>query len=281
MVELLEIMKRDLELGGYSTKTQDDYLRHVRKFQAHFGRPLTEMCYEEIKCFLHHAITQRKLSCSYVNSAYSALKFLYETTLEREWKIKAVPRVKKEKFLPAILSRSEIQQILNVTRNIKHKAILTATYSAGLRVSEVARLTIDDIDSKNMQIIVKQGKGKKDRYTLLSQKNLELLRQYWRHYQPKHWLFPGKPDDKPISIRNVQQIFYDSLAKAGIKKDVSIHTLRHCFATHLLENGTDIAVIKHLMGHSSLQTTCLYLHLRSMDIMNVKSPFDLPTGPNT
>lgn len=151
-------------------------------------------------------------------------------------------------------------------------------YSAGLRVSEAARLRVSDIDSKNMQIAVRQGKGRKDRYSMLSQANLLLLRQYWKLYRPSYWLFPGKPSDNPIAIRNIQQIFYDSAAKAGITKDVSIHTLRHCFATHLLEQKTDIWTVKQLLGHANIQTTCKYLHLRNMNLLNVKSPLDLLDG---
>ena len=147
-----------------------------------------------------------------------------------------------------------------------------------LQVGEVANLKVVDIDSKNMQILIKQGKGKKDRYCLLSSANLAILRQYWKQYQPGYWLFPGKPSDKPISIRTVQQIFYDAAVLAGIQKDVSIHTLRHCFATHLLEAGTDLLHIQQLLGHTDLRTTCIYLHLRRLDILKVKSPLDLLAG---
>ncbi|ADG82317.1 tyrosine-type recombinase/integrase [Thermincola potens] len=278
MNELLRKMQMNLVIAGFSPKTHDDYLRHVKHFQKHFGKPLEHMGYDEVREFLHHAITQRKLSCSYVNQTYSAIRFFYETVLGWDWNMKQVPRVKREKTLPAVLSIDEVKAIFNVTKNIKHKAILMTTYAAGLRVGEVTRLKISDIDSKNMQILIKLGKGKKARYSLLSPANLSILRQYWRQYRPSYWLFPGKPSDKPISVRTVQQIFYDAKVLAGIQKDVSIHTLRHCFATHLLEAGTDILHIQQLLGHTSIHTTCIYLHLRRMDVLNVKSPLDLLDG---
>ena len=278
MNDLLNKMKMNLELSGFSSKTKDDYLRHLVCFQKHFDKCLEHMGYDEVREFLHHAITIRKLSCSYVNQAYSAIRFFYETILGWNWNMKLVPRIKRQKTLPAILAVDEVKAIFNVTTNLKHKAILMTTYAAGLRVGEVANLRVFDIDSKNMQILIKQGKGKKDRYSLLSPANLSILRQYWKQYQPTYWLFPGKPSNKPISIRTVQQVFYDAKVLAGIQKDVSIHTLRHCFATHLLEAGTDILHIQQLLGHTDLRTTCIYLHLRRLDLLNVKSPLDLLDG---
>ena len=228
MNELLEKMKMNLEIAGFSPKTQNDYMRHVKLFQKHFDKHLEHMGYDEVREFLHHAITKRKLSCSYVNQAYSAVRFFYETILGWNWNMKQVPRVKREKTLPAVLSLNEVKAIFNVTKNIKHRAILMTTYAAGLRVGEVANLKIYDIDSKNMQILIKLGKGKKDRYSLLSPANLSILRQYWKLYHPAYWLFPGNPSDKHISIRTIQQIFYDAKVLAGIQKNVSIHSLfRH------------------------------------------------------
>ena len=250
-------------------------MRHVKRFYSHFDKPLESLGYDEVRQFLHHAITQRKLSCSYVNQAYSAIRFFYETVQGWDWNMKLIPRVKRNRTLPAVLSVDEVKAIFNVTGNLKHKAILMTTYAAGLRVGEVANLKVSDIDSKNRQILIRQGKGKKDRYSLLSPANLSILRQYWMQYRPYYWLFPGKPVDKPISVRTVQQVFVDAKVRAGIQKDVSIHTLRHCFATHLLEAGTDILLIQQLLGHTDLRTTCIYLHLRRLDVLNVKSPLDL------
>jgi len=168
-----------------------------------------------------------------------------------------------------------IKNILNTTTNLKHKAILTTVYSAGLRISEVRSLTIKDIDSNNMQIRVRKAKGKKDRYTLLSQNNLSLLRKYWEKYQPEYWLFPGMPTTKAISARTIQQFFKKYLNKTKITKNATVHTLRHCFATHLLEAGVDIFHIQKLLGHASPKTTARYIHLTRKDIIDVKSPFDM------
>ena len=177
--------------------------------------------------------------------------------------------------MPVILSKTEVKNILNATTNLKHKAILTTVYSAGLRISEVRNLTIKDIDSKNMQIRVRKAKGKKDRYTLLSQNNLSLLRKYWKEYQPEYWLFPGMPTTKAISARTIQQFFKKYLNKTKITKNATVHTLRHCFATHLLEAGVDIFHIQKLLGHASPKTTARYIHLTRKDIIDVKSPFDM------
>lgn len=176
------------------------------------------------------------------------------------------------------LTPQEVFQIINATPNLKHKAILSTVYSAGLRVSEAAHLQISDIHSHNMRILIRQAKGNKDRYTLLAENNLLLLRQYWKEYRPSHWLFPGIPDAKPIAIRSIQEMFKKSRIAAGISKKVSIHTLRHCFATHLLNQGADILQIKELLGHADIQSTSLYLHLTHAQVLGLKSPLDMEDG---
>jgi len=215
---LRENMIRDMQLKGYSPNTQSAYVNHIKKYVEYFNKSPDRLGIEEIKQYLHYLITIKKVSKSYVNSAYSALKFFYETTLNREWNIKEIPRIKKPKKLPVILSVSEVEQIFKETTNLKHKAMLMTIYAAGLRVSEVAKLRISDIDSKNMQIRIRQGKGEKDRYTILSYENLKILRDYLKYYQTKEWLFPGNPPDKPISTRTIQKIFKNAKDKAGIKK---------------------------------------------------------------
>lgn len=277
---LRENMIRDMQLKGYSPNTQSAYVNHIKKYVEYFNKSPDRLGIEEIKQYLHYLIIIKKVSKSYVNSAYSALRFLYETTLKREWNIKEIPRVKKSKKLPVILSVSEVEQIFTETNNLKHKAILMTIYAAGLRVSEVANLRISDIDSKNMQIRIRQGKGEKDRYTILSYENLKILRDYWKYYQTKEWLFPGNPPDRPISTRSIQKIFKNAKDKAGIKKDATVHTLRHCFATHLLESGVDIYHIQHLLGHTNPKTTSIYIHLTRKDVLNIKSPLDLMVGAN-
>lgn len=274
MSKLREQMKYDMDLKGFSEKTKIAYLKHVEYFAKYFKKSPELLGEGEIKAYLHHQLIERKMSRSYNTQAYSALKFLYETTLKREWKAYKIPRCKREKKLPKVLSREEVKRIFNVTKNPKHLAILMTTYSSGLRVSEVVNLKVDDIDGKRLQLFVRGGKGQKDRYTVLSRKNLELLRDYWKLYHPKTWLFPGQDLNEPLCVRSVQKIFEKSVKKAGITKDVSVHTLRHSFATHLLESRVDTFYIQKLLGHSSLKTTAIYIHVGNLDGMNIKSPLD-------
>lgn len=187
---------------------------------------------------------------------------------------KSTTKNQKASKLPSILSRKEIADLFSTITNLKHKAILMTIYGGGIRISEAANLKVSSIDSKNMQIFIKQGKGKKDRYTLLSNQNLQVLREYYKRYRPSIYLFPGRELDKPITTRSIQLIFLEAKEKARIKKDVSVHTLRHCFATHLLEQGTDLCYIQQLMGHSSLGSTMIYLHLRRLDVLKLVSPLD-------
>jgi len=274
MGKLREQMKMDLKLKGYSPKTQVAYLGYMKNFVRYFGRSPAKMDEKEIREYLYHLITGRDLGDSSINSAYSALKFFYETTLCRDWNVAKIPRRKTEKRLPVVLDGSEIKQLLAVTTNLKHRALLMTTYSAGLRVSETAHLKVCDVDSKRMQLRVAQGKGKKDRYALLSPVTLNLLRDYWRQYRPFSWLFPGRSPERPISTRSIQKVFKDAKRKAGIKKPATVHTLRHSFATHLLEAGTDIYRVQKLMGHTTPKTTAIYIHLRRQDLLKVVSPLD-------
>lgn len=274
MTELRQKMKMDMELRGLSAKTIKYYIENVARFAKHFNKSPEFLGEEEIRQYLHYCITEKHLCEGTVNTIYSALKFLYTKTLSKPWNVDKLVRMKEGRKLPVILSQSEVKAIFDATDNLKHKAILMTIYGAGLRVSEVSNLRISDIDSKNMQIVVKQGKGKKDRYTLLSEANLSILRQYWKRYQPKGMLFQGKFPGEPISVRSIQKVFEASRVKAGIKKDASVHTLRHCFATHLLEADTDLCSIQRLMGHTSIETTTRYLHLRRMDLLKIKSPLE-------
>ncbi|MFL0246071.1 tyrosine-type recombinase/integrase [Candidatus Clostridium stratigraminis] len=278
MTKLREQYKRDLEIKGFSPKTQDAYLRHVAVFSKHFGKSPDLLGIEEIKDYLHYVITDRGLSKSYVNQVYSALKFLYEATLGREWKMTQIPRVKKDKKLPQVLSRLEIKKILDSITNLKHRAILTTIYASGLRVGEVVNLKVIDIDSKCMQIKVCLGKGKKDRFTILSEKNLIVLRDYFKYYKPKDWLFPGDDESKHLTERTVERVFEKAKAKAGVLKPGNVHCLRHSFATHLLEDGTDIHYIQALLGHTNIQTTNIYLHVTAARIKKIRSPFDILDG---
>jgi len=274
MGRLHDQMERDLELKNYSPKTRSAYLASVRSFALYFHRSPNELGDQEIREYLHYLLTDKKVSQSAVSQAYSGLKFFYETTLKRDWDGFRIPRVKMRKRLPVVLSQQEVQALFSVIRNLKHRAILMMIYSAGLRLSEVAHLKVSNIDSQRMMIRVEQGKGDKDRYTLLAKRALGILRDYWREYHPKDWLFPGDSKERPISSRSIQKIFGRALSEAGIKKPATVHTLRHSFATHLLEVGTDLYHIQHLLGHKSPKTTTIYLHVSQRDLARVISPID-------
>jgi len=273
-INSLNKMEKMLELKGYSPNTITAYVRYAEKLYLHYQKSFEQITTEEIQNYLHYLTVDKKYSYSYININYNALKFLYKNILSKTWDVNKLPRLKKDKKLPVILSKSEVKNLFSVISNLKHKAILMTIYSAGLRISEAINLKIKDIDSNNMQIRIRQAKGKKDRYTLLSQANLIVLREYWKNYKPDNWLFPGVPTIKPISARTIQRVLKDNALKAGIKKNATVHTLRHCFATHLLEADVNIFHIQKLMGHASLKTTAIYFHLTRKDILNVKSPLD-------
>lgn len=278
MQDIIQAMTMSMELKGFAKSTQRTYLAHIQRYQDFYGKPPACTSYDEVRTFLHHAITVRKLSSQYVNSAYSAIKFYFQSVLYREWNMLYVPRVKKKSSLPTMLTSQEVRQIIDATSNLKHKAILSTIYSAGLRISEAAHLQVSDIHSSNMRIFIRDAKGNKDRYSILSTNNLLLLRQYWKAYRPNHWLFPGIPDTKSIAVRTIQSVFHNALHTADIAKEVSVHTLRHCFATHLLNHGADLLQIKELLGHADIQTTSIYLHLTHAQVLGLKSPLDFPAG---
>lgn len=226
-----------------------------------------------IIAFLRYLVTERKVSSSYQNQSINAIKFYYERVLGGQRKVYYIDRPRREKTLPTVLSEEEIIQILNAVGNLKHKAILMTIYSAGLRISEAVNLKIKDIDSQRMQIRVEQSKGKKDRYTLLAAKTLEILRMYVKEYKPKNWLFEGQNREQ-YSDRSINAILKMAVDKTNIKKHVTVHTLRHSFATHLLENGTDLRYIQNLLGHENPQTTEIYTHVTTKGFSQIKSPMD-------
>jgi len=278
MSELRNKMKMYMELKGYSPITTRYYLTHVSNFCKFYNKSPLLLGEEEICGYLHYCITEKHSTVHSVNSINAALKLFYTKILNKSWNVNRIPRMKERRRLPIALSPQEVKAIFDATDNIKHKAILMTTYSAGLRVSEVCNLKITDIDSKNMQIFIRQGKGKKDRYSLLSKANLQILREYWKKYKPKEFLFSGRYRTDAIKPRSVQRIFEKARKKVGITKNATVHTLRHSFATHLLDAGTDICYIQRLLGHTRISTTTVYLHLRRMDLLNIKSPLDILLG---
>jgi site-specific recombinase XerD len=271
-----EQMQRDMVLRNLSPKTQYLYHHAARGLEEHFNKPPDQLNEDDVKAFLHSIVTDRKLSQSSLKITYSALRFLYETTLGKGWVIDRIPYPKTTRMIPHILSKAEIQRLFDVAATLKQKAMLMVTYSAGLRASETARLKITDIDSTRMLIRVDQGKGNKDRHTLLSQVALETLREYWKQYRPKGWLFPR--DTNPLEhvpVATIQTAFKRAKRQANLRKPASCHTLRHSFATHLLEAGVDLHTIQVLLGHSSIRTTTVYLHVSNKSLAKIVSPLDL------
>jgi len=271
---LINTFEQELKLRGYTHKTRKNYLGHLERFEKYIGKNLLSVTEKDIKEYLLLIIDEKDMSFSYGSQAVSSLKFFYGEILKKTAITQHIPRPRKEKKLPSVLSKEEVIKLLDSVENLKHKAILYLVYSAGLRVGEVIRLRIEDIDSKRMLIHVKQGKGRKDRYTLLSNVALDVLRQYAKKYRPESWLFHGEDETRYLTDRSVQRAFEKARDKAGITKNATVHTLRHSFATHLLENGTDLRYIQELLGHQSSKTTEIYTHVTQKSISNIESPLD-------
>lgn len=274
---VLPLMRQTLILKAYSPSTIKTYLNEMSVFlQAIKCEVADTFPVNRIKAYLQYCFEQLKLSENTLHSRMNALKFYYEQVLKKEKFFWEIPRPKKPLQLPKLLNETELSRLFNALQNKKHKAILFTAYSAGLRVSEVVNLTIADIDSERMQIRVANGKGKKDRYVNLSPVLLDILRSYIKDYKPcpKKYLFESEQTGLAYPIRTVQQIFTNAKNSAGILKQVGIHSLRHSFATHLLDKGTDIKYIKELLGHFNIKTTERYLHVSKNTLVNIVSPLD-------
>jgi integrase/recombinase XerD len=268
----------DLRLKNFTDGTIKVYVHAVERFSRFLGRSPDESTAEDVRAFLIHEL-DRGISRGYFVIQQNALRHLYRDTLGRTDELEALPRPKRERRLPVVLSRGEVRRLFAVVENIKHKALFMTAYDAGLRVSELLNLKIDDIDSQRMVIRVRKGKGRKDRYGRLSPGLLELLREYWRVERPETLLFPGACRHKRYELTTPGQILKKLCRKAGITKRVSMHTLRHSFATHLLKAGTDLRVIQQLLGHSNIQTTCLYTHISVQTMREAPSPMELLKDP--
>lgn len=268
-----ERMALDLEIRGYCPSTVRHYLSMADRFARFLGRSPEEATLEEVNRFQHDFV-RRKLSYSIFNQAVCALRFLFTTTLPRPWSIDHIPYQKERRRLPEVLSEAEVATLLEKCRLLKHRAILSTVYACGLRLGEVCRLRVGDIDSGRMVVRVDQGKGRRDRYVMLSTVLLTLLREYWRAHRPRGWLFPSESGDGPVAARTVQHAFGRAKLAAGITKRASVHTLRHSFATHLLEANTNIRVIQTLLGHRCLGTTAIYTHIARNFLEETRSPFD-------
>ena len=275
MTPLRQKMINDMILRRFSPKTQEAYVSAVAGLARHYKQPPDKINKQMIQDYLLYLMKDRKLSWSSCNVAVSGLRFFYTQTLGLESVFLSIPPRKKEHHLPEILSAEELERLFAALTNQKHRTLLMTTYAAGLRVSEVVSLKVTDIDSQRMMIRVQQGKGRKDRYTILSPRLLKELRIYWRMYRPLLWLFPGRNPDNPLPVETAQRVYYHAKDKSGIKKSKGIHTLRHCFATHLLEAGVDLRTIQTLMGHTSIMTTMIYLQVTRKHLSSTQSPLDL------
>lgn len=274
MTELRQKMIRDMQLRRFAPSTQAAYLAAVTALAKHFNESPNLIPNEKVKDHLLYLLNERKLSWSTCDQHASALQFFYRVTVGRESHFILPPRQHAQR-LPEVLSGAELERLFAAVSCLKHRVMLMVAYASGLRLSELTHLKVTDIDGQRMMIRVDQGKGNKDRYTLLSKRLLDELRAYWKVYKPKTWLFPGKTPDKPLHESSIQHALIKAKLKAGIRKGGGMHALRHCFGTHLLEAGTDLRTIQVMMGHRSVQTTARYTRVTSHKIRHTASPFDL------
>ena len=275
MTPLRQRMLDDMAIRNLADNTQMSYIQQIVSYAKHFSRSPEDLGPEEIRAYQLYLTQTRMLSASSVGVATGALRFLYKVTLKRTWALDEIPMPKRPFTLPVILSREEVMHFLASIDNLKHRAILMTAYAAGLRVSEAAHLKVTDIDSQRMMLRVDQGKGNKDRYVMLSPRLLDVLRAYWKSAHPTLWLFPGHVPGQPITRDAIGQACQKAHRASGITKPITPHSLRHAFATHLLESGTDLRTIQLLMGHRSLATTSRYLKVATSTVCATLSPFDL------
>ncbi|HMB02887.1 MAG TPA: site-specific integrase [Isosphaeraceae bacterium] len=274
MTPLRRRMIQDMQLRNFAPGTIALYVNCVARFARHFGTSPEHLGPEDVRAYLLQLVQERRPSWSYYNQNLHALRFLYNVTLGRDWVLKHIACPKQPKRLPVVLGPDELTRFFAAIGSLKHRALLMTAYAAGLRVSEVAALRVGDIDSQRMVLRVRQGKGRKDRYVMLSPKLLDLLRAYWKEARPRTWLFPGLDPDRPISAAAVMKACRQACRVSGLEKHVTVHTLRHSFATHLLEAGADLRTIQVLLGHHSPRTTALYTHVSPAALQATVSPFD-------
>jgi integrase/recombinase XerD len=278
MTPLRQRFVDDLRLRNFSPKTVSAYVAGVLRFARHFGRSPADLGAEEIRSFQIHLLQQRA-TWSLYNQTVCALRFLYRVTLGRPDVVQTIPYGKKPKKLPSVLSPEEVVQLIEAAKPGRQRVMVQTAYACGLRMNELLHLRVTDIDSARMVVVVRQGKGSKDRLVPLSPRLLEELRSYWRQYRPATWLFPGLIPDKPVTDGSVYRWFQDLVARAGFHKRVTCHTLRHSFATHLLEAGVDLPTLQALLGHSQMRATVGYLHISTRHLQRVPSLLDLLVIP--
>lgn len=275
MTPLRKRMLEDMQVRNLSVHTQRIYINEVAKFAQYFSKSPQLLGVEDIRSYQIYLVKEKQVGISKIKQVVCALRFLYQITLRKDWAIDYIPYPKRERRLPVVLSLEEVSTFLQSIGDIKYRTILMTGYGAGLRVSEVVALRVSDIDSKRMVIHVRQGKGKKDRYVMLSPRLLAMLRVYWKCGRFVNWLFPGPNPDKPLTTHAVQSACRQAALASGLSKRVTPHVLRHSFATHLMESGTDMQTIQMLLGHRSLHTTARYIHVSKSRLDATRSPLDL------
>jgi integrase/recombinase XerD len=274
MTPLRRRMIDDMTLRNFTPQTIQAYVRCVARFALYFLTSPDLLGPEQIRAYLLHLVQARQVSFSYYKLTRCALRFFYRVTLGRGDVPESLVPVRQPRTLPVVLSMDEVARLFAAISNLKHRALLITAYAAGLRVSEVTRLRVTDIDSSRMVIQVRQGKGRKDRYVMLSPRLLAILRTYWKAVRPSDLLFPGAISDQPITTGCVRKVCHRARQAAGLAKNVTVHTLRHSFATHLLEGGTDLRTIQVLLGHRSFGTTARYVHVATASLPSIRSPLD-------
>jgi integrase/recombinase XerD len=275
MGQLRDRMEQDLILRGLAPTTRKTYLLYCRKFAAHYRCSPEQLGEAEIRAFLLHLIQVEQVSHGTYRQILAALKFLYTVTLGREWEVKRLPFPKhRQPRLPRVLGKEQLLALFAALKRPKYRALLMTCYASGLRISEACRLRVEDIDSRRMVIRVQQGKGAKERVTILSPRLLAMLRVYWKLARPPEWMYPGQGAREYLSPDTVREVFRKAREQVGLGPWCTPHVLRHSFATHLLEAGTDLVVIQALLGHSSIKTTCIYTHVSTERIGKVSSPLD-------
>ncbi|MGA3093242.1 MAG: site-specific integrase [Terriglobales bacterium] len=280
MTSLRQRFIEDMQIRNLADNTQRSYVRQVSRFAGHFNKSPELLGPEQVRAYQVYLTNERKLAANTILIAIAALRFLYKVTLQKDWDFQnIIPAPKRPQTLPVVLSPEEVIQFLDCVESRKHRAILTTCYAAGLRVSESVALTPPDIDSKRMVVRVQQGKGMKDRYVMLSPKLLQILREWWRVERNQRWLFPGDKPEQHITIHAVQLACQQAHRLCHIPKPITPHSMRHCFALHLLEQGTDVRIIQLLLGHRSLATTAIYLRIATSKVCSTRSPLDLLPHP--
>ena len=274
MSPLREEVLMHMRLRGFSPKTVEVYIHALEELARFYKLPLETLSCEQVQKFLDHLISVKKLAWSTINVYFAAYRLLYTHLLKRSMHEFSIPPRGRSGKRPGILSTEEVRRLIEETPNIKHRAMLAMAYGSGLRISEVARIRIADIDRGRMMLRVQQSKGHKDRYTVLSAQALALLEKVWHKYRPREYFFSSPDGKRPISVHTISMVYHSALKRSGIRKVGGIHVLRHCFATHLLEAGADIYVIKRWMGHTAIVTTERYMHVTREHMAKVKSPLD-------